>query len=49
MMPFGLMMFIVMFPFKCLTDKYSRQIRKDESLNESHQDFNEIDEHSEQD
>lgn len=40
------MPFFVMRLFKCLTNKYSRQIRKDERLNESNQYLNHINENS---
>ena len=43
------MCFIMMLPFKCLSDEYRREHRKDECLQKGHQYFNHINKHREPD
>ena len=39
-----MMCFFMMFPFKCLSDKYCGEIRKDEGLYERHQYLDQVNE-----
>ena len=38
----GMMIYIIMSTFKCLTDEYRGQHRKNECLDKGHQDLDEI-------
>ena len=41
-----MMRFFMMLPFKCLSDEYGGEIRKDEGLNKRHQYLNQVNENS---